>query len=458
MTIWFDVEDLLRFFQIAKRPTGIQRLSFEVCAAAAALSQAGQQVGFCRRDPNGKDLLQVDFTALQTKLRELAAHSHAPQPTRQQTPQVSRVVKIGRRVPMVYRLPLREIYVSLIGLWRGSKGLVRALVSGANKPMPGLEARNSPLITLNAGDWLVHLGASWEQPYSTTFLDHLTQSGVRLGLFIHDLIPDLFPEWCTPLMVADFDHWLDHIVPRADKVFALSTNTLHDLEVSLARRNQPAPMPVLLPAGNQAMEAYPLQPRMLDEPYVLMVGTIEARKNHAGMMRVWRQLLNNPPAQGVPTLVFAGKAGWLTADLMQQLENASYMGGRIKHIDQPSEAQLASLYQHCLFTLYPSLYEGWGLPVTESLCFGKMVVASNTSSIPEAGGAFCRYFNPENLVEAAQVIRDLLDQPEQITQLEARIKAEFAPPSWEDTATAMLTSLAPPAGPDLLPRSPSPRP
>lgn len=458
MTIWFDVEDLLRFFQIAKRPTGIQRLSFEVCAAASALAQTGVQVGFCRRDPSGKGLLQVDFTALQTKLRALAAHSQPPAPERQQTAKVSRVVKIGRRVPMVYRLPLREIYVSLIGLWRGGMALLRAVLSGANKPMPGLDARNSPPITLKAGDWLVHLGASWEQPYTADFLDQLTHSGAQLGLFIHDLIPDLFPEWCTPLMVADFNHWLDHIVPRADKVFALSTNTLHDLEVSLTKRNQRSPMPVLVPAGNQPVEAYPLQPRVLDEAYVLMVGTIEARKNHAGMMRVWRQLLNHPPAQGVPVLVFAGKAGWLTADLMQQLENADYMGGKIKHIDQPSEAQLASLYQHCLFTLYPSLYEGWGLPVTESLSFGKTVVASSTSSIPEAGGAFCRYFNPENLIEAAQVIRDVLEHPEQIKQLEAKIKAEFAPPSWADTAAALLTSLAPPAGPDLLPHSPSPRP
>ena len=457
MTIWFDVEDLLRFFQIAKRPTGIQRLSFEVCAAASALSQAGVQVGFCRRNPSGKGLLQVDFTALQTRLRALEAQTHAPSSAGQPR-KVSRVVKIGRHVPMVYRLPLREIYVSLIGVLRGSMGLLRAVVSGANKPMPGLDARNSPPITLKPGDWLVHLGASWEQPYAATFLDDVSQSGVRLGLFIHDLIPDLFPEWCTPLMVADFSHWLDEIVPRADKVFALSTNTLHDLGVSLAKRNQRTPMPVLVPAGNQAGQAYPLQPRLLDEAYVLMVGTIEARKNHAGMMRVWRQLLNNPPAQGVPTLVFAGKAGWLTADLMQQLENAGYMGGKIKHIDQPSEAQLASLYQHCLFTLYPSLYEGWGLPVTESLCFGKTVVASNTSSIPEAGGSFCRYFNPENLIEAGRVIRDLLDHPAHVTQLEAEIKAQFAPPSWSDTAATLLTSLAPPTAPDLLPHSPSRHP
>ncbi len=169
-----------------------------------------------------------------------------------------------------------------------------------------------------------------------------------------------------------------------------------------------------------------------------MVGTIEARKNHGGMLRVWRQLLNNPPAGGVPTLVFAGKAGWLTADLMQQLENASHLGGKILFVDQPSETQLAALYQHCLFTLYPSLYEGWGLPVTESLCFGKPVAASNSSAIPEAGGAFCCYFDPDNLADAHEKIRTWIEQPELVAAAAARIATQFTPPHWANTASALL--------------------
>lgn len=69
-------------------------------------------------------------------------------------------------------------------------------------------------------------------------------------------------------------------------------------------------------------------------------------------------MLNNPPTYGVPTLVFAGKTGWLTTDLMKPLDNADYLGSKIKFFVQPSESQLVALYHHCLFTLYPSLYEG----------------------------------------------------------------------------------------------------
>ena len=180
---------------------------------------------------------------------------------------------------------------------------------------------------------------------------------------------------------------------------------------------------------------------LLQSPYVLMVGTIEVRKNHTGMLRVWRRLLATMPEASVPTLVFAGKTGWLTADLLQQLANANWLGGKIRFIDSPSETTLANLYQHCLFTLFPSFYEGWGLPVTESLCFGKTAVISNRASIPEAGQSFCTYFDPENLAEAAAAIRALLENPQQLARLEQHIAAHFTPPTWDDTAATLLAHL-----------------
>ena len=66
-----------------------------------------------------------------------------------------------------------------------------------------------------------------------------------------------------------------------------------------------------------------------------------------------------------------------------------------------TDADLKVLYEGCLFTLFPSFYEGWGLPVTESLAFGKPCIASNRSSIPEAGGKLARYIDPNNLTNHA---------------------------------------------------------
>ncbi|MDT8349839.1 glycosyltransferase, partial [Roseomonas mucosa] len=93
----------------------------------------------------------------------------------------------------------------------------------------------------------------------------------------------------------------------------------------------------------------------------------------------------------------AGRVGWLVADLMQQLENAEWLGGKIRLVRDPSDEELLALYRGCRFTLFPSLFEGWGLPVSESLALGRPCIASNRTSLPEAGGALARYFDPDDL-------------------------------------------------------------
>ena len=450
MTVWLDVDDLIRFFQTAKRPTGIQRFSFEVCAAAARLSAEGYEVGFCRRNDFGTRLLPVNFENLEARIRAMSdqlpqtsAPASAPVPA--QIVQPSRLFSLARRLPLAYRLPLGELYRAGINGGRALKALARAgfgsIYSTPQPALPALSTATEPdpkPLKLHPGDWLINLGASWERPYSPAFLASLANIGAHFGLFAHDMIPDLFPEWCTASMVRDFSLWLDETVPQASRVFAISNHTLNDLKFCLERRGRNVPARTILPAGGNGRAALTPLPRPLAQPYILMVGTIEARKNHGGMLRVWRQLINNPPANGVPILVFAGKPGWLTSDLMQQLENASHLGGKILFVDQPSETQLAALYQHCLFSLYPSLYEGWGLPVTESLCHGKPVAASSSSAIPEAGGDFCCYFDPDNLTEAQEKIRLWIEQPDLVASMAARIAAEFTPPQWQNTARALL--------------------
>jgi len=442
MTIWFDIGDVIRFFQTASRPTGIQRFSFETCAAAARLAPTAD-VRFCRRGADAR-FRQVNFAELEAGIRGLAAApTLAPPPTeRGAWRPPSRLALAAQRLPPQYRLPLGRLARA------GTQGLaaLRDLARAPLAPRPAGQRELEPsligpALTFGPGDWLVCLGASWECPPTPAFLARLKASGTGFAVLAHDLIPDLFPEWCTGSMVHDFSSWLEHTVPHTRAIFAVSQNTARDLRASMAARGLPCPTPVVLPVGGTPPQAGAIPPRLIAEPYVLIVGTIEARKNHAGMLRVWRRLLATRPATDVPTLVFAGKVGWLTADLMQQLENTNYLGGKIRFINTPDDDTLASLYRHCLFTLFPSLYEGWGLPVSESLSFGKTVAASNRAAIPEAGGSFCAYFDPDNLADAHDVIAGLLDNPALVTALEARIAAQYAPRNWDDTAAALLAAL-----------------
>ncbi len=444
MTVWFDVEDLIQYFQTASHPTGIQRLSFETYRAVWHQAGASGEVRFCRR-AGRTGFRSIHFPALEAGILAAAAQaSAAPLPGAPGPRPPSRLTLAARRLPLRYQAPLGAVArgaASAIGgfrdlaaaAWRPGLALRRG-VGGHQFELNGAEIR------FESGDWLVNLGAPWTSPYCPEFLSGLRAGGCGLALIAYDLIPKLFPEWCTARTVGEYTSWLQNIVPRADIMFAISHCTARDLVCMMQKLAAPVSPPIVLPIGSDKPSAAVAAP-LLENPYVLMVGTIEARKNHIAMMRVWRRMLETMPEASVPSLVFAGKRGWLTADLLLQLENANWLNGKIRFIESPSESQLASLYQHCQFTVFPSFYEGLGLPVTESLSWGKTVVASNRSSIPEAGGDFCTYFDPDNINDAYEAILGLIECPARVAGFEARIAAEFQSPSWDDTAAVLLAQF-----------------
>jgi len=157
--------------------------------------------------------------------------------------------------------------------------------------------------------------------------------------------------------------------------------------------------------------------------------------------RVWRRLLEDLPAERVPTLVFAGRIGWLVDDLMRQIANTDNLNGKMVVLENPTDADLAALYRDCLFTLFPSFHEGWGLPVTESLAFGKPCIISNRTSLPEAGGRLARSFDPDNLHDAYKVIRQVIEDRAGLMEWTAEVQRDFKPVPWTATVEAILTGL-----------------
>jgi glycosyltransferase involved in cell wall biosynthesis len=469
MAIWLDLEDLVRYFHHDSRPTGIQRLSFEVCRKLARLGGASEEIKFCRHAGTPSGFRGIHFPALEAGILAASASVKTaapvattanapppPPPRRKPDSFVMRVASSGHRFPPQIRRPLGVIGRSVVQILDALPDLARATkaeltpghtqriqIGGHQFDLEGDDVVFAP------GDWLVSLGATWETPYKLETFEYLREHQVKFAVLAHDLIPELFPEWAVKANVKNYRAWLRTTVMAADVLFANSASTAADLTECIHAMGQTAPAPIVLPVGSvppaepvvdpDAAEETPLPER----PYVLMVSTIEVRKNHTLLFKIWRRMLRDMPADDVPDLVFAGKVGWLTADLMQQLENCDWLDGRIRFVPSPSDAALAALYRGCLFTVFPSLYEGWGLPVTESLSFGKTVAASNRASIPEAGGAFCSYYDPEDVHEAYAVIRGLIEQPERVAAMEAKIAKQYRPATWEDTAAAILHALTP---------------
>jgi len=133
---------------------------------------------------------------------------------------------------------------------------------------------------------------------------------------------------------------------------------------------------------------------------------------------------------------------------LEDLEASDYLNGKIILLRSLSDADLQQAYRSCLFTVFPSLSEGWGLPIAESLARGKFCVASNHTSIPEAGGDLIDYFDPLNEDDAlAKIERPLID-PNYLAAREAQLRAEYRPRTWADCVHALIGALDQTVAPD----------
>ncbi len=299
------------------------------------------------------------------------------------------------------------------------------------------------------GDVLLLLGSAWFPGYAATLEQVIRQKRIRLALLMYDIVPLRRPEWCDAALLGPFAEWVDGVLPLADVLLTISRATADDMERHAAAsllelRCRPQPIPIGTGFTTHAGTVQAGRTRAHLPPagtYALIVSTIEARKNHALLFRVWRRMLEDMPQSAVPTLVFAGRVGWLVADLMAQLGNTDFLNGKIVLIENPPDGDLEALYEGCLFTLFPSFYEGWGLPVTESLAYGRPCIISNATSLPEAGGTLARYFDPDDVSGAYDVIREVIEDPRGLEAWRARILRDFRPVAWEESATAILAAI-----------------
>ena len=144
----------------------------------------------------------------------------------------------------------------------------------------------------------------------------------------------------------------------------------------------------------------------------------------------------------MPVLIFVGQIGWRVEDLLAELAASDFLAGKIELRRGLSDAELRDAYRSCLFTVFPSLCEGWGLPVAESLVQGKFCLASNRTSIPEVGGDLVDYFDPMDEDDALAKIERALLERGYLPAREARVRAEYRPKSWADCVHTLLGELA----------------
>ncbi|MBU2745071.1 glycosyltransferase [Acidithiobacillus caldus] len=166
--------------------------------------------------------------------------------------------------------------------------------------------------------------------------------------------------------------------------------------------------------------------------YVLCVGTMEIRKNNLYLVKVWEQLIRIHGVNNIPKLVFCGKRGWHNEEFFDYIEDKQYVGTWLHLIESAPETLLSLLYEKSLFTCFVSYAEGWGLPISESLSYGKLCVASKTTSMPEVGGQFCLYIDPYDPNSGFDVINKLIVDKVFFNYREDFIKNNYKEKTWRD--------------------------
>lgn len=402
--VHFDITDLLDFMVHHREVSGIQRVQCGYLVNVLALAKPGLLVRVCALLPGMARYVELDPAAVGAFLLGFEAWRELTQPA-----------------------------------WAEH---VQALRLG-----------NGGAPDFRRDDVLLILGASWARDGCYRAVAEARRAhGVFFVQMFHDLIPTLLPEMVPPDLIGGFNQAMAGMLGCADHILANSAYSRQDLLKACEGLGVAGPPVGVIPLGatldyrqDSVRPAPPPEdgrpsPRARFGDYVLCVGTVEPRKNVAYLATIWGRMLASGEGP-VPKLVCVGRMSGMNEALSRLLKASDNLDGHFVHLSDVGDDDLKRLYRDCLFTVFPSIYEGWGLPVAESLLFGKICVSSNATSMPEVGGDWAVYIDPHNVNDGHRVISSLLADRAGIAAREQALREGYRPITWRDATTRMMGLL-----------------
>jgi glycosyltransferase involved in cell wall biosynthesis len=393
--------------------TGVPRVMNELASRFAS----SQDTVFVSWDSMARDYKMHDITGIAQGYQ--AAVSSSGKPTTKLSGTVKAAKKLKAKSPIAGKM---------LG-WpeRAAKKIL----------LPKVFQPSNQRISPSGGDVLFIL-ADWHGS-DESFVSQVEQwhkKGVKLVQISYDLLPIVTPQF-SGHATDSLTRYTKRIYPLCEVIIAISKNTKKDVTNWLKSCKLPVPPIEVIRLGEDFVKAEPRKPmdRNFEEAikgaddFLLCVGTIEARKNHALLYNTYK--LADQQAIKLPPIVIAGRRGWKSENIFELMTSDSQVKNSLVILQNASDEELSWLYDNCLFSIYPSFYEGWGLPIAESIAHQKPCIASNTSSMPEIAGDLIDYFNPDSPDECLAAITKLLD-PKKLKVAKERIKA-YKPTSWDDS-------------------------
>lgn len=471
-------------------------------ALARSLSMLGHEASAAEMDRRFAPVAAVERERLARPplilSADLAAAQNLPEPSAEEPPIVldltdllhfvssRRFVSGIQRVQAELALTLlrrsgpRRVYPALydakLGRWRlASPDAMVALILGLRKRsffgrrkldrlIAAARAGNSADFARLDGPVLFTPGATWaDWRYLLSVREAKRRQGLRFVPFVHDCIPLILPETCSADVPTAYSRWLAGVSQLADAFVVNSKRTGADLRAMLALAVDEAPRVGVMPLdGRTAFARRPSRPNLgaatfdalKRRGFAICVGSIEPRKNHLLLFKAWRALVAQH-GERAPMLVVVGRNGWREDDALAYLDSETRLASSVLVLPDVADAELAWFYERAKFSVCVSAYEGWGMPVTESLNAGLPVLAAHNSALIEAGGLAAEFFNSGDLSDLTRKIERLSFDAAALTA--AKRRADAAPlREWKDLATDAMRVLNRVARSPLDPRTLAP--
>lgn len=270
-------------------------------------------------------------------------------------------------------------------------------------------------------------------------------NGVKLAVFVHDIIPVTHPQFAHSNTMYFFMNYIGAYLQYADIIITSTQSTLDEInklsdELQLERK----PGVVTSLGADFKVEKKQTQSEVSSEvreivknrKYILIVGTIEPRKNHKVVLDAFEKRLFK---KGL-SLVFAGRIGWNIQEFEARIKKHPMKGKQFFHVFNASDEDINYLYQNAYMMAFPTYTEGFGLPLIEALERKTPVIACNCPVLKEIGKDFCDYFNPDDSHAFARRVEKYLDDADAYKKLTKRIE-KFKPDTWDEVTVKMVDAL-----------------
>lgn len=459
MRLVFDLSSMVRWHG---PPVGMMRVQQHYSALALGLGEP--EVVFTAFDPVKRVMMQVspDMAAAIIGGEVACDMSFYSDPARIKVRFYDRWPGWARRLLIAAIRPRRLLRLEVGAFRRSHPGktlapLLDRIDNWLTKPAERLTGKDGKRIRVvpfrtvvkesfnpQPGDHLLLMNSDWAHTDISIISGASRAANARLVVLLHDIIPIQFPEWYRPHDVARFTDYVKKAMGFADRIILTSRRVQTDLEEYCGKIGASRPETARVPLGCDGVREPKAQsglPAELDPGrYILFVSTIEPRKNHAMLMEVWRRLaVDGTIARHGVKLVFAGREGWMVGEVLAKLHGHPEYGKSLLHYGDVDDDALTRLYEGSAFCVYPSLYEGYGLPPVEALFHGKALIASTGGAIGEVVGPFGLCLDPADADGWEDAMRQWISDPESRATYEEKART-FTPRTWEQAGKETLAA------------------